>query len=539
MASNPYLFIPKVEEVVEPAKKSVVRSLAGRKAEPPRNNYGSIQRGFRWDPFRFCEEILGIRPWSRQREILETLAGHRRVAVRSCNGAGKTFTAALAVLWWMYCYDDAICITTAPSERQVRELLWREIRRIYIQKGRGLDGKLGGKLTRTRLDFSPTRYAYGFSTNTIERFQGFHSGNVLVIMDEASGIHEDIFDAVQGILTSKNSKLLMIGNPNSLAGTFYDAFNKNRKRHSTIAISAFDIPKFVERGLTAENIKDAEYNPDENTAVEDEESPAGEYNPLGLSTPEWAIDTFNLYGPESALYQIRVLGQFPESANDTLIPLKNIEASVNRKLDDVKGQRRVMGVDVARFGNDKTVFVVRQGGEMLALFEYSRADTVTTTGRILHVARQMNVKQVNVDGIGIGAGVVDNLKSESSLKVFEFNASQRAAKSEQYMNLRAEAFDGIRKRFEEGDISIQNEPEVISELASLTYSFNARGQMRIQSKDDIRRQGKASPDHADAFVMAYSDTVVKKPWQGAMVASEKGWARFRQAQREDRRFREY
>ena len=114
---------------------------------------------------------------------------HRSVAVRSCNGAGKTFTAAVTILWWLMSYDNAIVITTAPSERQVREILWRELRNLYAP----IRDIIGGKLTRTRLEFSPKRYAYGFSTNTEDRFQGFHSGNILVIVDEASGVDEFIY----------------------------------------------------------------------------------------------------------------------------------------------------------------------------------------------------------------------------------------------------------------------------------------------------------------------------------------------------------
>ena len=152
-------------------------------------------------------------------------------------------------------HDNAIVITTAPSERQVKELLWREIRQLYMPHR----AVIGGKLTRTRLDFAPNRYAYGFSTNTEDRFQGFHSGNILVIVDEASGVDEYIFNAIEGVTTADNSKLLLIGNPHGYAGTFYDAFHKNRKQFHTVHISAFDTPAFTNAGITAENIADIEY----------------------------------------------------------------------------------------------------------------------------------------------------------------------------------------------------------------------------------------------------------------------------------------
>ena len=193
------------------------------------------------DPVWFAERFFGVRPWSKQREVLRLLRDHDLVAVRSCNGSGKTFTAALATLWWLVAHqDEATVITTAPSERQVKELLWREIRKLH---GRNPEW-LGGKLTSTRLELSERRFAYGFSTDTAGRFQGFHSENILVIVDEAAEMREHIFDAIFGSLTSENAKMLMIGNPSRLAGTFYDAFHKNRGRWKTVHISAFDTPAF-------------------------------------------------------------------------------------------------------------------------------------------------------------------------------------------------------------------------------------------------------------------------------------------------------
>ena len=117
-----------------------------------------------------------------------------------------------------------------------------------------------------RFDFAPNRYAYGFSTNTEDRFQGFHSGNILVIVDEASGVDEFIYYAIEGVTTADNSKLLLIGNPHGYAGTFYNAFNKNRKQFHTVHISAFDTPAFTNAGITAENIADIEY-PDPSPVV--------------------------------------------------------------------------------------------------------------------------------------------------------------------------------------------------------------------------------------------------------------------------------
>ena len=198
-----------------------------------------ISANSRHDPVAFLTRQLGEDPWKKQQEILVALRDHRLVTVRSCNASGKTYAAALAAIWWLMAHDEAIVITTAPSERQVKETLWREIRTIH-NRNKNL---IGGKITATRLELSNQRWAYGFSTNTAERFQGFHNENILIIVDEASGVREFIFDAILGSMTSKNARMLMIGNPTSLAGTFYDSFHKNRKQWKTIHISAFETPE--------------------------------------------------------------------------------------------------------------------------------------------------------------------------------------------------------------------------------------------------------------------------------------------------------
>ena len=204
---------------------------------------GGVEAVGEWreNPVLFVRDYLGVRPWRKQEEILNAIAEHNYVAVRSCNGSGKTFTAALATIWWLASHEEAIVVTTAPSERQVKNLLWREIRDLHTRNGEFI----GGQISSSKLELSPKRYAFGFSTNTGDRFQGFHSHNLLIIVDEAAGVPEFAYDAISGCMTTENVKLLLIGNPTTLAGTFYNAFHKNRHLYETIRISAFDTPAFT------------------------------------------------------------------------------------------------------------------------------------------------------------------------------------------------------------------------------------------------------------------------------------------------------
>ena len=537
---NPYLQIAKPDSVI-PADagtkpKNPNRSVAARKPTPPKDDRIAKQWAFRTDPSQFAKRVLNVEPWHKQRDILNAVANHRKVAVRSCNGAGKTFTAALAVIWWLMSYDNAIVITTAPSERQVKELLWREIRQLYMPH-RDI---IGGKLTRTRLDFAPNRYAYGFSTNTEDRFQGFHSGNILVIVDEASGVDEFIYYAISGILTTQNAKLLMIGNPHGLAGTFYDAFHKNRKEYHTVHISAFDTPAFTEAGITAENIADMEYpDPVDEEATDDEQPhPSTHKIPLGLSTPLWALSTFNEYGPQSSVFQTRVLGDFPSQANDTLIALRDIEAAVKRPHVVQPDDKPIVGLDIARFGDDKTVIIVREGIRVLHIEELRKSDLVNTTGRVITVADEFKARHIMIDEVGIGAGVLDTLKQDRKFITTGINGGSRSDDPNKYGNLRAQIFEGLRQRFADGDISIPNDPELISQLASLTYRYNARGQLLLESKEIIKGHGRQSPDKADALAYAFAEhRATKREW-GIITYTPKTLARLRRAQRRDPRWRD-
>ena len=190
----------------------------------------------------FVRRDLKTPLWGKQAQILRSIKRNRRVAVRSCNGSGKTFVAACAVIWWLMAHpnDPAMVVTTAPTQHQVRDLLWREIRTLYFKNTSVFPSTT--TITHTTLELSPKHYATGLSTDSPERFQGFHETNILFVVDEASGVREEVYDATEGSMTSRSARLLLIGNPTSLAGTFYKAFHQRRTQYKKIHISAFDTP---------------------------------------------------------------------------------------------------------------------------------------------------------------------------------------------------------------------------------------------------------------------------------------------------------
>lgn len=190
-------------------------------------------------PLDFARDVLGVTLWSKQEEVLAALPVHRRVAVKSGNGLGKGFCAAVAVLWFIQLHDPAIVLSTAPTFRQVRHILWRQIRRLH----RRAADRLGGKMLEARWELSDERYAIGLSADTADQFQGFHSDNMLIVVDEAEGVSDEIYEAIEAVMTSTDPRLLLIGNPTTVSGAFRRAFYQERNLYHTITISALDSPQ--------------------------------------------------------------------------------------------------------------------------------------------------------------------------------------------------------------------------------------------------------------------------------------------------------
>jgi len=422
-------------------------------------------------PVRFAEEVLGVELWSKQKEVLEALTEHPRVAVKSGNGLGKGYSAAVAILWFIICHDPAVVLSTAPTFRQVRHVLWREVHRLF----RRAKFQLEGKLLDTRLELSEVRYALGLSADSDEEFQGFHSPNMFIVVDEAEGVEEVIYEAIEGVMTSENCRLLLIGNPTTMSGCFRRAFYEDRELYHNITISALDSP----------NVKEG------HPAIK------------GLASQRWVEERRKVWGEDNPIYRARVLGEFPDQAEDTLIPLSAIEAAVNKEGSSVdEAGPLIIAVDVARFGSDKSVILRRRGMVVEEIKSYRNLDTMKLAGQVAEAINSWQPLEVMIDEVGIGAGVVDRLK-EQGHRVRGINVGTTAQDNEHYANLRAEGYWNLRQLFMDGTIALPNDNELIGQIAALRYSFNSLGKAVIESKDEMKRRGVPSPDKADALMLAF------------------------------------
>lgn len=424
-------------------------------------------------PLYFFNDILGVDLWQKQEEILDSVKKNRRTAVRSCNSAGKTWFIARLALWFLSALPHSVVINTAPTHRQVENQFWRHLRFAYKQS----KSFLGGKLLKTQLNIREDWFALGFSTTDgeggMEAFQGWHSKYILVIIDEASGVSKRVFEAVEGALAGGSIvRLVLIGNPTRNTGDFADAFKD--PLYNKIHIAASDIP----------NVKQ------------------GREIVAGLATREWVEEMKSKYGEDSDIYRVRVDGEFPMKNSDTLISLDMLEKAMDADRERY-GEEEVIGLDPARFGDDKAAFVYRKGNFAKVLEVIDKSDTMSLAGKGKNYLKQYPNAVLRIDIIGLGAGIFDRLKEQADVaeRVQGVNSAASPSDKESYVNLRAESWDDTKSWLRD---AVLEKHEGFYELAGPKYKINSQGKIQLEGKDEMKKRGVKSPNVGDALVLTNS-----------------------------------
>ncbi len=413
--------------------------------------------------------------WDKLLEVCVAVTEDRQITIRSGHGVGKSWLLARLALWFLTVYKPSIVITTAPTARQVEKILWGEIHRCYSTSRISL----GGKLLQTELKIDDDNYAIGFSTDSdvsqreygSAKLQGFHMENLLVLLDEAAGIPNDVWIGLSSLITGENNRVVAIGNPASPTGPFYDTFKNPNWRK--INISCLDHP----------NVK------------------TGQTIVPGAVTKTWTEERKAEWGENSPLYVAKVLGNFPTEGTDTLIPLTWIEKAVENEAVE-KGETKAIGCDVARFGDDETTIFVASGNWFELLDAFKKKDTMETTGRLVKAKTDLGAGFVAVDDSGVGGGVTDRLR-ELQTNVVAVNFGSASSNPERFFNLKAEMFWTLREDMEKGLIRIPNDPVLVNQLASIKFSITSKGQVKIEGKDEMKKRGLKSPDRADGLVICH------------------------------------
>jgi len=432
--------------------------------------------------------IDSARPWAKQIEIMESVRDNARTCVPAGHCVGKTWIAARTALWFLYCHMPSIVLTTAPTWRQVEKLIWGEIHNMHRNSYGGFSGThrngLGGEMSRVNLRIDDLWYAQGVSTNSPERFQGYHQEHLLIIIDEAAGVERPIWEAVEGCLTGPHSRLLAIGNPVSADGPFWEmAMNHNA---NTIHVSCLDHPNVAKGQLIY---------------------------PQAIS-PTWPEEREREWGEDSPIYQRRVLGQFPSGDADMLFPVDWLQRTTEPPADQdrTKDGDNVLAVDVARFGSDRSVLLVRTARAVSHIRIIEGSDLMTLVGRVVDAMKRFNVRprRTLIDSVGMGAGVVDRLR-ELGHNVAGVNFGARASKPELFVNLRAECYWRAReavdpKRGEVLRMRVRHCDVLRMELQQTPYSFDSAGRIKLPPKEHIKSELGRSPDLADALAISYTPT---------------------------------
>jgi hypothetical protein len=444
------------------------------------NPFIDFIRLYRTDPVLFVKEVLGVEPDEWQKDFLNAVAsGERKISIRSGHGVGKSTTASWAMLWFLLTRYPVKVVVTAPTSAQLYDALFAELKRWVKELPPTIQDLLDVKQERIELKASSTEAFISARTSRAEQpeaLQGVHSENVMLVADEASGVPEAVFEAAAGSMSGHNALTILLGNPVRSSGFFFETHNRLKDEWWTKRVSCEDSARVSQ---------------------------------------EYIDDMKSRYGEESNAYRIRVLGEFPRSDDDTIIPMELLESAKHRDTRAYEDAPIVWGLDVARFGSDSSVLCKRQSNVVHTLERWRNLDLMQLTGAVVAQYEACDHKsrpaEILVDSIGLGAGVVDRL-IELKLPARGINVSESPAMGGTYLNLRAELWHKAKAWLEKRDCKIPNNEDLIGELATVRYTFTSNGKIKIESKDDIRKRGLKSPDMADAFVLTFASDAATISW---------------------------
>lgn len=432
------------------------------------------------NPVLFAKEVCSYNPDEWQRNVLMDIAGYTKVSVRSGHGVGKTSVEAIVLLWFLSCFRFPKVIATAPTRQQLNDILWSE-----VEKWRSKSPLLQELLTWTKTyvymkGYEKRWFAVAKTASEPENMQGFHEENMLIIVDEASGVEDDIMEAILATLSGKNNKLLMCANPTRTTGTFYDSHNRDRGMYKCHRVSSLDSTRTNKENIAA---------------------------------------FIRKYGEHSNVVKVRVYGDFPAQEDDVFLPLPLIEQTVVNEIDTEKIYKITMGVDVARYGDDETIIATNVGGIIDIPVVRHGQSLMTTVGDIVMQYKRLikeypnykGVITVNIDDTGLGGGVTDRLeevKIEERLRRLEIVPVNFGSKPPQdgsedrYQDISTYMWATLKTLMENKEVSIVNDEELVAQLSVRKYSITSTGKIMLESKKAMKDRGIKSPDRGDAVVLS-------------------------------------
>jgi len=397
-----------------------------------------------------------------------TLTEAIRIARRSGHGIGKTALIAWIIHWFLSTRPHPQAVITANTKTQLETKTWRELgkwHKLSINQH-----WFTWTATKFYLNEHPETWfaaAIPWSKDRPEAFAGTHEKYVLYIFDEASDIPDIIFETAEGALTTEGAIIIAFGNPTRNDGRFREFFGRFRHRWAGKKIDARQAKKANQAQLQ-----------------------------------QWIDD----YGIDSDFCRIRITGDFPRAGSTQLIPVDLVEAAMQRDYTQTRDVWRiapvVIGVDVARFGEDQSVICVRQGLHIHSFTSFRGIDIMHLASEVAIRIKKYNPQAVFVDVVGMGAGVVDRLR-QLGFGIIEVNAGEKAVDNDKYYNLRAEMWNNL-KTWLSSRGSLPDNDELKQDLIGVQYGFDVRERLQLEKKTDMKKRGLASPDFADALAMTFA-----------------------------------
>lgn len=503
--------------------------------------YFALREIWKNDPVQYFKDRLGMSPTWQQKLILDAIKEEgAKVSVRSGHGTGKS-GATSGIAWWFletreYCKVPC----TAPTAHQLKDVLWAELAK-WLRKS-DEHAKRSGihprfwlsslfRLTEDRIydstsgDDGKEWYAVARTSgrSNPDALQGFHAsdvtvsadgkelvaqdggddGKIIFIVDEASGVFEGVFEVAEGALSSHGARLLMLGNPTKTSGYFYRSHHQDRAEFETIHLKTSESP---------------------------------------LGDPDYRPRLVRKYGEDSNVVRVRADGEFPKQDDDTLIALEHCEAAlVQAPYDEPDNQPVRMGVDVARFGNDRTVIIIRQGRNILGGYIYSKKRTTFTVGECIRLANLYGVTDIYPDDTGLGGGVTDGLveaQNQGILKARVHPVTVAATApavglnpvdappyrlrdylwmmAAQWLQEEAPSFAMMESNMAE---------DLAGELSSCSkYTIDSSGNLRILSKEEMKKELGFSPDLADALNNTFAQNTSNEATMPGEIEKTESWS---------------
>lgn len=437
-------------------------------AEKSGNDFVAFIERYENDPVGFVENVLEAKPLGWQKDFLNALArGERRISVRAGHGVGKSTACSWALIWHMTTRYPQKAVVTAPTSAQLFDALYSELKTWINKLPPVLRESFEVFSDRVVLRGAPESSFISARTSSSERpeaLAGVHSEHVLLVVDEASAVPEAVFEAAAGSMSGHSASTILISNPTRNSGLFY-------KTHHDLASDWFRMHV---------------------SCLE---------NPLVSS--DFVAQIKATYGEESNAFRIRVLGEFALADDDTLIPAELVDGAIGRDISSSGADALVYGLDVARFGTDRTALVKRRGNVVLEVKSWGGLDTMQVVGAIVNEAKLDKPDEICVDTIGLGSGVADRLR-EMSFNVRDVNVAESSAMNPNANKLRDELWLAVKDWLATKAVKLPQDEQLRHELVAPRYSFTSSGKVVVESKDSMRKRRMRSPDLADALCLTFA-----------------------------------